>query len=416
VCAGDDRPVRTFSCFTEGLQAMSTWLKECGITTVAMEATGVYWIPAYQILERDGFEVVLVNAKHFKSVPGRKSDVQDCQWLQHLHECGLLAGSFRPADDIVVLRTYLRQRTQLIREAAQHTQRMHKALEQMNVQLHKVLSDVTGETGTAIIGAIVGGERDPQKLAALRNYRVRGSHETYVAALTGDWRDEHLFCLEQEWTIYQQLREHIARCDERIARCTTSLPPIPDPPELPPAKTPKHDTELRRTLFQLVGVDLTAIDSMSPQSVLTILGEVGLDMARWPTADHFASWMRLCPSNRITGGRVHGSRTLPSRNRAAEVFRKCAENLARSQSFFGAFYRRMRARKGGPYAVVATARKIARVFYRVLRTRTPYRDIGKEHFDARHRQRAIGGAVKRLRALGLDVDVSQLRPLGDAVR
>jgi len=395
---------------------MSAWLKECGVTTVAMEATGVYWIPAYQMLERDGLEVVLVNAKHFKNVPGRKSDVQDCQWLQHLHECGLLAGSFRPADDIVVLRTYLRQRGSLVREAARQTQRMHKALEQMNVQLHKVLSDVTGESGMAIIGAIIKGERDPEKLAMLRNYRVRRSAAEYVAALTGDWRDEHLFCLEQAWTIYQQLQQHIARCDEQIAQCCATLPPLEDLPELPPATTPKHDTELRRTLFQAVGVDLSAIDGMSPQAVLTILGEVGLDMTRWATADHFASWLRLCPNNRISGGRVQSARTIPTRNRAAAAFRKCAENLARTQCFLGAFYRRIRARKGGPFAVVATAGKLARIFYRVLRTRSPYRDIGKDHFDQAHRKRAINGAVKRLRALGFDVDTSQLRPLATAVR
>ena len=189
-----------------------------------------------------------------------------------------------------------------------------------------------------------------------------------------------------------------------------------DSSTITPATTPKKETELRRALFRFVGVDLTAIDGMSPQSVLTILTETGLDMTKWSTADHFASWLRLCPNNRITGGRVHSARALPTRNRAAEVFRKCAENLARSQSFFGAFYRRMRARKGGPYAVVATAGKIARVFYRVLRTRMPYRDIGKHHFDTVHRQRAIRGAVKRLRALGFALDISQLQPAGEAVR
>lgn len=416
VCAGDEHPVRRFSCFTEDLRAMSAWLKECGVTTVAMEATGVYWIPAFQTLERDGFEVVVVNAKHFKSVPGRKSDVQDCQWLQYLHECGLVAGSFRPSDEVVVLRSYMRQRTSLTRDAAQHVQRMQKALDQMNVHLHKVVSDITGETGMAILGAIIHGERDPRKLAALRNYRVRRSQDDYVAALTGDWRDEHLFCLEQAWTIYHQLQEHIAKCDDRIARCNAAFRDADTLPELPPAKTPKHETDLRRTLFRIVGVDLSAIDSMSPQSVLTVLSEVGLDMTKWPTDDHFVSWLRLCPNNRITGGRVHSTRTLPSRNRAAEVFRKCAENVARSHCFFGAFYRRLRARKGGPYAVVATAAKIARVLYRVLRTRVPYRDIGKDHFDISHRQRAVRSAVNRLRSLGLEIDPSQLRPVSDAVR
>lgn len=416
VCAGVDHPVRRYSCFTEGLQKMSTWLRECGVTTVAMEATGVYWIPAYQVLERDGFEVVLVNAKHFKNAPGRKSDVQDCQWLQHLHECGFLAGSFRPADETVVLRTYMRQRTNLTHEAAQHIQRMQKALEQMNVQLHKVVSDLMGETGTAILRAILDGERDPQRLAALRNYRVHRSHDEYAAALTGDWREEHLFCLRLSWTLYHQLQEHIAACDEQIVRCRDGFAKVAPLPELPPAKSRKQDGELRQSLYQAAGVDLTAIDSMSPESVLTILSEVGLDMTRWPTADHFASWLRLCPNNRITGGRVYGARTLPGRNRAAEVFRKCAENVARSHSFFGAFYRRMRARKGGPHAVVATAAKIARVFYRVLRTRIPYHDLGGDHLDRVQQERAARIAVKRLRAAGYEIDLSKLQRVDEAVR
>lgn len=417
VCAGDAFPVRRFQCFTEDLQAMAGWLKECGATTVAMEATGVYWIPAFQILECAGLEVLLVNTKLFKSVPGRKSDVQDCQWLQHLHECGLVSGSFRPTDDVVVLRSYMRQRTNLTQEAARHLQRMQKALEQMNVQLHKVVSHIAGETGMAILRAIVvDGERDPHKLAGLRNYRVRRSGDEYVAALTGDWRAEHLFCLSQAWTIYHQLQEHIADCDAAIERCAAGFATAEAVPELPPAKTPKHDTALRRELFRVVGVDAAAIDGLSPQAVLSIISEVGVDMTKWPTPDHFASWLRLCPNNRVTGGRVKSARRLPSPNRAAEVFRKCAENLARSQSFFGTFYRRMRGRKGGPYAVVATAAKVARVFYRVVRARTPYRDIGKDHLDAVQKERALRGAVKRIKSLGFELDVSQLRQVGDAVR
>ena len=416
VCAGDKYPVRRFPCFTDDLRAMSAWLKECEVTTVAMEATGVYWIPTFQMLERDGFEVVLVNAKHFKSVPGRKSDVQDCQWLQYLHECGLLAGSFRPADDIVVLRTFMRQRTNLTQEAAQHIQRMQKALEQMNVQVHKVVSDLMGETGRAIVGAIVAGERDPQKLAELRNYRVHRSRDEYVAALTGDWRDEHLFCLQQAWTIYHQLQDHITQCDAQIARCCAVFDEAAALPDLAPPTKPKQDVALRRTLFRATGVDLTAIDSMSPQAVLAVLSEVGFDMKKWPTADHFASWLRLCPNNRVTGGRIHGARALPTQNRAAAVFRKCAENMARSLSFFGTFYRRLRARKGGAYAVVATAGKIARTFYRCLSTRSPYRDVSKDPFDAVRRQRATRRAIRDLRAAGYDLDLSQLQPLADAVR
>lgn len=403
VCAGADRPVRTFGCYTEDLHSMAEWLLECGITTVAMEATGVFWISVHQVLERAGLDVVLVNAKHFKSVPGRKSDVQDCQWLQYLHEIGLLAGSFRPADDIVVMRTYLRQRANLTREAAQHIQRMQKALEQMNVHLHKVVSDMMGLTGRAILGAILAGERDPHRLAALRHHGVARSEPEFVAALTGDWREEHLFCLQQAWTIYHQLHGHIEQCDARIAACYAELARIEEPAELPPAKSAKHDNALRVALYRMTGVDLTAIHGMSPQTVLTLIGEVGVDMTKWPSDDHFASWLRLCPNNRITGGRSHGGRPLPTRNRAAEVFRKCAENLARSHCFFGDFYRRMRSRKGGPFAVVATAGKLARVFYRCLRDRVPYRDLGAQHFETAHRERAIRNALARLKRLGYEV-------------
>lgn len=415
VSVGDEHPVRHFGCFTDDLRAMSAWLKECGVTSVAMEATGVYWIPTFEVLERDGFEVVLVNAKHLKRVPGRKSDVLDCQWLQYLHECGLVAGSFRPADEVVVLRSYMRQRASLTQEAARHIQRMQKALEQMNVQLHKVVSDVMGETGKAIVGAIVAGERDPQKLAELRNYRVKRGRDEYVAALTGTWRDEHLFCLKQAWTIYHQLQEHIAQCDDELARCCAAFPEVDDLPELPPAKTPKQDTELRRALFRAVGVDMSGMHSMSPPAVLSVLSETGLDMTKWPSDSHFVSWLRLCPGANRSGGHAR-DHMIPSRNRAAEVFRKCAENVARSQCFFGAFYRRMRARKGGPFAVVATAGKIARAFYRLLRTRTPYRDVGKDHFDVAHKQRVVKGALKRLRAVGLEIDPTQLQPVAEAVR
>jgi transposase len=407
VCAGEGFPVRRFSCFTEELNALSAWLKECQVTTVAMEATGVYWIPLHQILERDGFEVVLVNSKHYRVVPGRKSDVQDCEWLQYMHQRGMVSGSFRPADEIVVLRTFTRQRESLVEEAARQIQRMQKALEQMNVQLHKVVTNMMGETGMAILRAIIDGERDPQKLAMLRNYRVKRSHADYVAALTGDWREEHLFCLTQAWTLYHQLQDHIAACDREIERRCTAFREADQLPDIPDAKSPPRHRAAPHAVSR---------DGMSPKAVLGILSEVGLDMTKWPTPDHFVSWLRLAPNRRVTGGRPLSSKTLPGRSRAAGIFRKCAENVARSHCYFGSFYRRMRARKGGAYAVVATAAKIARVFYRTLLTRTPYRDIGQHHFDTAHRQRALRSAVTRLRALGYEIDPAQLRPVSEAVR
>lgn len=416
VCAGEARPVRRFSCFTSDLHAMSSWLKECGVTSIAMESTGVYWIPTYQILEAAGFEVLLVNSKHLKGVPGRKTDVQDCQWLQHLHEAGLLSASFRPANEVVVLRSLMRQRLTLTQESARHIQRMQKALEQMNIQLHKVLDDITGQTGMAILRAIVvDGERDPDKLAKHRNYRVRRDHADFIAALTGDWREEHLFVLKQEWTMYHQVQAHIADCDAQIESHNqrTEASALVSDAELPPAKDRRHETPLRRHLFRMLGVDATAIPGMSPDTVLSITSEVGQDMTKWPTPDHFVSWLRLCPSNRITGGRRYRAPKLPQCNRATTAFRQSAQSLARSSGFLGAFFRRMRARKGGPYAVVATAAKIARLFYRIVRERVPYRELGGDHYDSTHHKRALRSAVKRLRGLGYEVELRQLQPDGE---
>lgn len=407
VSVGEGQPVRRFGCFTEDLHAMSSWLKECEVTTVAMEATGVYWIPAYQILDADGFEVLLVDTRQVKNARGRKTDVQDCQWIQHLHANGILTGAFRPADRIVVMRSYMRQRLNLTQEASRHLQRMQKALEQMNIQLHKVIEQIAGQTGMAIIGAIVRGERDPEKLADLRNYRVRRTRRDFIAALTGDWREEHLFCLKQAWAIYHELQTHIAECDAEIERHYTSLPSTADEQAAPPpAKDPKHDTMLRQHLFRILGVDATAIPGLSPEAVVTIVSEVGTDMAKWPSADHFASWLRLCPDNHITGGRRYHVRRPIQRNRAALVFRRCAANLARSQSFFGAFYRRMRGRKGGKFATTATAAKLAKVFYLIVSSRVHYRELGFNHYDEAHRQRVVRSTIARLNRLGYEVNLN----------
>lgn len=342
----DPQCVRRFGCFTAELYAMAKWLQECGIKTVAMEATGVYWIPVFQILETQGFEVKLVNARHVKTVPGRKSDVLDCQWLRQLHSYGLLAGSFRPEDQVCVLRSYIRQRDTLIKSASTHIQRMQKALTQMNVQLHRVISDISGTTGLAIIRAIVAGERDLYKLAALKDFRIHASTEVIAAALAGDYRAELVFVLQQELQLYEVYQAQIAACDLQIEQClsqfadridptTTPLPPSKRRGKKQPGNAPSFD--LRTHLYRISGVDFTQVDGFGVLTVLTLLSELGLDPSRFPSAKHFSSWLGLCPGNRITGGKRKSSQTRQVANRVATALRMAAQTLVRSHSALGAF-------------------------------------------------------------------------------
>ena len=380
VCVPGDRAeknVRRFGCFTPDLIAMSDWLIECRIDTVAMEATGVYWIPVFQMLEAKGLEVKLVNAHHVKTVPGRKTDVKDCQWLQQLHTYGLLSGSFRPEAQVCVLRSYIRQRDTLIKSAGTHVQRMQKALIQMNLHLHQVISDLSGLTGMKIIKAIVTGERDPKVLAALKDSRIKSSAAEIAKALTGDYRQEHLFVLRQELLLYEVYKQEIAAIDAEIEQCLTSFDPKTlDEPPLPKKKRRKKPTanhpnfDLHRYLYRLVGVDFTLIDGLDTLSVQTILSEVGLDSTRFPTVKHFTSWLGLCPGQKITGGRVKSSQTRKVVNRAAHAFRMAAFSLTQSRSALGAFYRRLRSRLGAPKAITATAHKLARMFYLISCTRS----------------------------------------------
>lgn len=368
----DTQPVRSFGCFTEDLHALADWLIACGVTSVALESTGVYWVPIFQILETRGLEVYLVNARHVKSVPGRKTDVLDCQWLQELHSFGLLAASFRPADDICVLRSYWRHRDSLVRYAAAHSQHMQKALEQMNIQLHKVISDITGVTGLRIIDAILAGQRDRRALAALKDYRIASSQETIAKALDGDYRPEHLFALRQARDLYQVYRQKISECDTHIEQYLTQLDskvdPIAKPP--PPCKRGNKKPEgnqvsfdLRTHLYRISGVDFTQIEGFDTLTIQTILSEVGLSATRFPTCKHFVSWLCLCPDNRITGGKVKNSKTRKSKNRAADAFRLAAQAVGNSTGPLGSFYRRLKSRLGAPKAITATAHKLARIFY-----------------------------------------------------
>jgi transposase len=405
----DEEPVRSFGCFTADLHAMARWLKACGITTVAMESTGVYWIPCYQILEEHGFEVKLVNARHVKNVPGRKSDIDDCQWLQRLHTYGLLSGSFRPDDQMCVLRSYWRHRTNLVRYASDHIQHMQKALTQMNLHLHKVLSEITGVTGMNIIRAILEGERDREKLALMRERGVKNTPEAIAKALEGDYRQEHLFALKQAVELYDFYHRQIEACDREIERYLHTFEAKVDPVQnpLPKQKRKKQMryqsfVDLRTELYRVSGIDFTQMPGLDVLTVQTILSEVGLDPGKFPTEKRFVSWLGLCPNNRITGGQIKSTKTRKTANRAANAFRMAAQSLANSNTGLGGFYRRIRARLGAPKAITATAHKLARIFYRMWTTGQSYIDMGSDYYENRYKERVLRNITNRARELGYD--------------
>lgn len=407
----DDSRVRSFGTYTADLESIADWLTQCRVTTVAMESTGVYWIPLYELLERRGFEVILAEPSQMKKTPGRKSDVLDCQWIQQLHSFGLLRNSFRPDDAIVVLRTYLRQRTTLVHYAAAHVQHMQKALEQMNLKLTEVIDDITGKTGMLIIDAVLAGERDAKQLAKLRDRRCKNDEATIELALQGNWRDEHLFCLRQAVDLFRAYQQQLISLDAQIesylatfkAQATEALPPRP----VTRRKKGKHEPafDVRTLLHQMTGVDLTSIDGIGPHAALQLVSETGTDMTRWDTDKHFCSWLTLCPGVNKTGGRKNSrsGRTRPSANRAATVFRLCAQSLLRTNTSLGAFGRRMRAKLGSPKAITALAHKLAKIYYGMLRYGKAYVDRGTEYYDQIYHQKTIHNLQRRARQLGYDI-------------
>lgn len=396
--------VRAFGTFTPDLLALADWLAAGGITTVAMESTGVYWIPIFELLEARGLEVCLVNARHIQNVPGRKSDVQDCQWIQQLHSFGLLRASFRPEAELVALRAYLRQRAMLIEHRAAHIQHMQKALLQMNLRLKQVLSDVTGVTGQAILRAIVAGERNPHKLAQLSHPRCQHPKSAIAKALTGNYRPEHVFALKQALALYDSYTAQLADCDREIEQHYAAIKPRfdPDDPDQPLGPDPKRNThsknapdfDVRREMFKLVGVDLAAVPGLATNAQ-QLLAEIGTDLSKFPTVKHFCSWLGLAPHNDITGGKVKRSRTLPTHNRAGQVLRLAAQSVGRGRTGLGAYYRAQKARLGAPAAITATAHKLARIIYRMLTDRQPYRPLTQTAFTQQHRQRELRALEKR---------------------
>lgn len=407
-------PVRQFACFTEDLQRLADWLKSCGIDTVAMQSTGVYWLPVYEILTEAGLEVFLVNARHTKNLPGRKTDVQECQWLLQLHTFGLLNNSFRPPEEICVLRAYWRQRAEHVASASACIQRMQKALTEMNVQLANVISDISGVTGLAIIQAILDGERDRYKLADLAHPRIQATREEIARSLEGNWRKELLFILKQERNLYQTYQQQIAECDAALAAHLQSLDDKAEPGSQPPAAKPHKraggnaptNFNLREELYRISGADLTQIDSINIMTAQTIIAEVGVDMSRFPSEAHFASFLGLCPDNQITGGKVLRRGTRHVQNRAATALRMAATSLWRSKTYLGAKFRRLRARLGAPKAITAMAHTLARLVYRMLKYGEQYVDKGMQYYEEQYRAHEILSIQKKAKLLGLEVTLS----------
>ena len=405
----DPEPIRRFGTFTQDLLALAHWLKQCDVRTVAMEATGVYWIPLFQILEEEGLEVCLVNARHVKHVPGRKSDVADCQWLQHLHAVGLLQGSFHPPQAVRAVRALLRYRDSLVKMAASHVQHMQKALTQMNLQLHHVISDITGQTGLAILDAILAGERDSEVLAQLRHPGIKASKETIVRSLQGDWRPEHLFTLRQALGAYRYYQHLVAECDGEMEQ---QLQAFDSQLEANLAGTPPHKKTIRGNqprfasrdlsteLHRILGVDLTRVPGLDALTAYTLFSEVRSDLSRFPSGHHFASWMGLCPDNRISGGRVLSVRTRKVKSRAAVALRMAASTLSRSHSALGDYYRRQRARMGAPKAITAAAHKLARIIHHLLTTGQEYDESIFARDEERYRQRRTRRLEREATALG----------------
>lgn len=413
--AGDESTqiVKAFGNYTVDLQAIGKWLKEYGIKTVAMESTGVYWIPLFEELERQGFECLLISSRSLRRVPGRKSDIMDAQWIQTLHNYGLLESSFRPQAELVALRTMLRHRGQLLEHRSPHIQHMQKALLQMNVQLSQALSDVMGDTGQAIIRAIVASERDPHKLAAFRDRNCKKSEEEIGKALTGTWREEHLFIVKQSLEMYDFYTKQIEVCDAEIDRMYALTRPdwkADDLPPLPPKKrnshsknAPQNTKDIRQHLKRISGVDITVVDGFGVSLAQTVIMEVGTDMNKFPDEKHFCSWLGLAPKHEISGAKVLKNKTLKTKNRAGQAFRMAAQSVKKADCVFGALYRRLRSRLGPAQATVATAHAIARVVYRMLKYQVEYEALSVDEYEKKYEEQQIKYMKKKAAKLGFQL-------------
>ncbi|NJN48396.1 MAG: IS110 family transposase [Candidatus Competibacteraceae bacterium] len=403
----DSTSVREFSAVTSGLEALADWLKACRVVRVAMESTGVYWIALFELLCERGFEVVLVDARRVKNVSGRKSDVLDCEWLRRLHSYGLLSGAFRPESQVCALRAIVRHRMRLIEDAGRYIQRMQKSMHEMNIKLDRVVSDVTGHTGLQIIRAIAAGERDPKVLAGFRDKRCRASAHEIEEALKGHFRAEHVFVLSQALACFDFLQLQIAGCDEQMeAQLSVWHSAITDIPKAKARKATGRNhpsIDLHTQMVRLLGVDVSGMPGMDPYTVLRITSEVGVDMSAFATVGNFTSWMGLCPGTKVSGGKVLSSRTAAVANKAARAFRLAAWAAGRTQTAIGAFYRRLKARLGAPKAITATAHKMARIFYTMVKTGTPYEEHGAAAYEQAYRERTLQALKRRAQNLGFEL-------------
>jgi transposase len=414
----DEEPVRCFGGFTEDLRSIAEWLKQCGMERIAMESTGVYWIPLWQILSDAGFEVCLVNARHFKNVPGKKTDVEDCQWLQFLHSVGLLRSSYRPAQAICGVRTLLRYRVELIRFAAEHIQHMQKALEQMNVKLSHVISDLMGVSGLAIVDAILSGERDLRKLARLRDPRIRASEETIMKSLEGDYRVEHLITLQHSLDLYRHYQQKIGELDQKMEAFMSELPDsidtsqYPIPPRRKKGRAQKHHNapafDLRTHCYRILGVDLTAIDGVDEVTAHMVVTELGPDLSAFGSSSAFCNWLRLCPNNGISGGKILWRKTRKGKNRLALALRNAAQTLHASDSPLGNYFRRMKSKFGPPQAITAAAHKLARIIYRMITTRQEFDPNILAQQDEKQQKRREAKIRRQARELGYNLIPVQL--------
>ena len=408
VAVPEDRAVkniRVFQTFTSDLYELGNWLKECKISTVAMESTGVYWIPLFQILEEMGFEVYLVNAHHVKNVPGRKTDVKDCQWLQELHTYGLLRASFQPESVVRQLRVFMRQRDMLIRYSSSHIQHIQKTLTLMNIKLSNVISDITGETGMGIIRDIVKGEHNPEELIKNCRRGLKNPMDVIKKSLEGNYTEEHVFLLSQNLELYDFYKKKIEACEKEINKLlnTISLNNGSNKVSQDGNTHKLEDLTTNDYLKKITGVDLLAVKGFNTNSLLAIISEVGLDMSKWQTVKHFTSWLGLSPNNKISGGKILHSGTKKTKSYASKAFRLCAQSLSKSHSYLGGFYRRLKSRLGAPKANVATARKLSIIFYTMLKNGIEYNDLGCDYFDERHKERSIKNLKKRAELLGYSI-------------